>query len=78
MTGIDDPGLVPEPSPPPDEGTPPTPPPDEGTLPTPPPDEGTLPTPDPVPTVREAMGEAAIAAGPPPQESFEVKNLVKP
>jgi hypothetical protein len=49
MTGIDDPGLVPTPLPPPDEGTPPTPPPDEGTLPTPPPDEGTLPTPEPVP-----------------------------
>ena len=54
MTGIDDPGLVPEPSPPPDEGTLPTPPPDEGTPTTPPPDEGTLPTPDPVPDVPEA------------------------
>jgi heme-degrading monooxygenase HmoA len=31
-----------------------------------------------MPAVREAMGEAAIAAGPPPQESFEVKHLVKP
>ena len=31
-----------------------------------------------MPAVREAMGEAAIAAGPPPEESFEVKNLVKP
>ena len=54
MTGIDDPGLVPTPFPPPDEGTAPTPPPDEGTLPTPPPDEGTLPTPEPVPDVPEA------------------------
>ena len=49
MTSIDEPGIVPEPSPFPDEGTLPTPPPDEGTLPTPPPDEGTLPIPDPVP-----------------------------
>jgi hypothetical protein len=31
-----------------------------------------------MPAVREVMGEAAIAAGPPPQESFEVKHLVKP
>lgn len=31
-----------------------------------------------MPAVREAMGEAAVAAGPPPQESFEVKHLVKP
>ena len=54
MTGIDDPGLVPEPSPPPDEGTLPTPPPDEGTPTTPPPDEGTLPSPDPPPDVPEA------------------------
>ena len=38
---------IPEPSPPPDEGTPPTPPliPE----PAPPPDEGTPPTPEPVP-----------------------------
>jgi hypothetical protein len=54
MAGIDDPGLVPEPSPPPDEGTLATPPPDEGTPPIPPPDEGTLPTPDPVPDDPEA------------------------
>jgi hypothetical protein len=39
MTRIDDPRPVPEPYPPPDEGTPPM----------PPPDEGTLPAPDPVP-----------------------------
>ena len=39
MTQIDDPGLAPEPTPPPDEGT----------LPMPPPDEGKLPSPDPVP-----------------------------
>jgi hypothetical protein len=48
---------VPEPEPPPDEGTLPAPPPDEGTLPgpaivpepSPPPDEGTPPAPAPVP-----------------------------
>jgi hypothetical protein len=47
VSGIDDPRVVPEQFPPPDEGTLPTPPPDEGTPPTPPPDEGTIPTPDP-------------------------------
>lgn len=31
-----------------------------------------------LPAVREAMGEDAMAAGPPPQESFEVKHLIKP
>ena len=31
-----------------------------------------------MPAVQEAMGADAIAAGPPPSESFEVKNLVKP
>ena len=30
-----------------------------------------------MPAVREAMGEEAVSAGPPPQESFEVKHLVK-
>ncbi len=41
------PAPVPEPGPPPDEGTPPTPPPIPE--PYPPPDEGTLPDPDPAP-----------------------------
>jgi len=31
-----------------------------------------------MPAVQQAMGEAAVSAGPPPQESFEVKNIVKP
>lgn len=31
-----------------------------------------------MPAVREAMGEEAVAASPPPQESFEIKHLVKP
>jgi hypothetical protein len=44
MTETDEPGLAPEPSPPPDEGTPPA----------PPPDEATLPAPDPVPDDPEA------------------------
>jgi heme-degrading monooxygenase HmoA len=30
-----------------------------------------------MPAVRQAMGEEAVSAGPPPQESFEVKHLVK-
>ena len=29
-----------------------------------------------MPAVIQAMGEEAVAAGPPPQESFEVKHLV--
>jgi outer membrane biosynthesis protein TonB len=41
------PAPVPEPAPPPDEGTPPQPP--EIPEPSPPPDEWTIPTPDPVP-----------------------------
>lgn len=31
-----------------------------------------------MPTVIRILGEAAATAGPPPQESFEVKHLVKP
>ena len=31
-----------------------------------------------LPAVRQAMGDEAVNAGPPPQESFEVKHLVKP
>ena len=31
-----------------------------------------------MPAVIQAMGEEAVAAGPPPQESFEVKHLVNP
>ena len=31
-----------------------------------------------MPAVIQAMGEEAVAAGPPPQESFEVKHLVTP
>jgi hypothetical protein len=31
-----------------------------------------------MPAVIKAMGEEAVAAGPPPQESFEVKHLVNP
>ena len=31
-----------------------------------------------MPAVRQALGDAAVSAGPPPQESFEVKHLVKP
>jgi hypothetical protein len=31
-----------------------------------------------MPAVAQALGQAAIDAGPPPQESFEVKHLVKP
>ena len=31
-----------------------------------------------MPAVRETIGDQAIAAGPPPQESFEVKHLIKP
>jgi hypothetical protein len=31
-----------------------------------------------MPAVIRAMGEEAVAAGPPPQESFEVRHLVNP
>jgi hypothetical protein len=31
-----------------------------------------------LPAVRATMGDAAIDAGPPPEESFEVKHIVKP
>ena len=31
-----------------------------------------------MPAVTQAMGEEVVAAGPPPQESFEVKHLVNP
>jgi len=31
-----------------------------------------------MPAVVEIMGDAAVAAGPPPTESFEAKHLVKP
>ena len=31
-----------------------------------------------MPAVRQELGEDAVTAGPPPQDSFEVKHLVKP
>jgi hypothetical protein len=31
-----------------------------------------------LPAVRETMGDQALAAGPPPQESFEVKHMLNP
>jgi len=31
-----------------------------------------------LPAVTEALGDAIVEAGPPPQESFEVKHLIKP
>lgn len=31
-----------------------------------------------LPAAREALGDAVVDAGPPPQESFEAKHLVKP
>ena len=31
-----------------------------------------------MPAVRQAMGDDAVNAGPPPQESFEAKHIVKP
>jgi hypothetical protein len=31
-----------------------------------------------LPAVRQALGDAALDAGPPPSESFEVKHLVTP
>jgi hypothetical protein len=31
-----------------------------------------------LPAAKQALGDAVVEAGPPPQESFEVKHLVKP
>ena len=31
-----------------------------------------------MPAVRQAMGDEVVDAGPPPQESFEAKHIVKP
>jgi len=31
-----------------------------------------------MPAARQALGDAVIDAGPPPQESFEVKHIIKP